>query len=715
MNVIIYIFLLGISYSSCDFSVTDGLIRTNGEKGCNITVNGQVTQTTGDTFLPGLHFGLILYRCKNVTGMIVSKLSCKDCGIFCNYNEMIEGCKQYWVPFGIGVICGLVPLIVVLIILRKVVNRIITNLIEWIVYKYDAWSDSREEKRTRNLSVRMHTRTYPKYKQPSNTKSRFLNKTTCRRAAKENVYVEILAPVNAIIASAPPDDTNVVNSLESSLKQHNKKTYPSLTNLAIGTLLLTSSIPPGDCCDNTLFVFSNGKICDSTKCIESGMYDLPLMTGSLVCFKDHLGETLRINIEKSYYRTRYALQYYTSDYVVETVSSSRCKGSGTCWNGGCHSNAILPELRSTPNGTIHGYGCESDTLGCDDWCYHQTSCTWHKWVIKTTGELVPVYARQSEIWEAVIKVDYNGIITRHRANVNNPRINLDGLMSNVPLYITSFTSESSILKNGLVTIKGYAYQATISDINMPQSDVIGDYQVSLDKESYTYNDHSIKCSASSCKTKCTAPEPKITRFSKRVTEAERLDVTTVGSIHLAEVTRPVKALVKVLLGNVNFENLLVEQAQCSIDVISTYSCIGCNVKPYAVLQAHNIKHEGIIPINSNCTFAQNFLSCSPDPYTIEITDISKTCFISMPTLNSTLIVKFEFTFIGQLDPSKPIFAKETEMDLVRGIARNEGFLTGLLGIFSTVSLIGIGSNLILRAFKVWQFSKLAKEQISLKV
>lgn len=61
---------------------------------------------------------------------------------------------------------------------------------------------------------------------------------------------------------------------------------------------------------------NNGEICDDNTCKDINMYSFPLQSDKNVYFKDYNGQIFTMNIDKSYLRTRYALEYYTSDYGI---------------------------------------------------------------------------------------------------------------------------------------------------------------------------------------------------------------------------------------------------------------------------------------------------------------------------------------------------------------------------------------------------------------
>lgn len=699
-----------------DVYCTDGAITITDLDNCSFHNNGMEYNGTGPGRMPGLFFGLIEYSCTNTKGILVSKLSCKDCGLYCNYNQMIDGCQSYWIPFltGSAIVMILLLLLCSVPKVRTFFNKIVIYIIESVMYCWTRCQDKKEMRKINQMMARNVRGVEPSFNRPINKHPKFINKINSKRATSGYLTIELstLKPLD-VVASAPEANTyDVIGEKreESNVINPTMRKYPSLTALIVGAAVLTTIPPVIDCCDNTLYISSNGKICDSTHCVEHKMYDMPLLTGSITCFKDMEGEMMKIRVDDSYWRSRYNLLYKTSDIQLDVYQTWSCKGAGECYMGKCEHNTVNKQLENERNGSIHGYGCYTNGLGCDTWCLHELSCVWYKWAMTSTGSHYPVYQKSTDLWEVVISVDYKGVITKHTVNVNNPRVNLDGIFSTMPIYVSGFSSAMKHAKNGLVIIDNIALESTVSDINMPQTDIIGDYQISLDNSTHIYNDHEVKCLSTSCSTKCMIPEPKVRRLKRRMDSAIGLEYSYVGGKYIIETKKRVNSLIRVMIGNVDFNNLQVDPAKCDIDISMTYSCIGCETSPYIVFQSTNIVSEGIVPIVSNCTLSTKFVSCSRDPYKIELMTDEKKCLINMPTLNRTVIADFEFSFKGTLDPTTSLYAVETSEQIMKTIATSPMFIQGIVGTFSTVTLITVSASLLARIIKVWQFNKLASEQ-----
>ncbi|AJG39296.1 glycoprotein precursor [Wuhan mosquito virus 1] len=652
-----------------DIEINEGVMTINYKGNCSLAFNGYNVTMTGPKEVEGLFYGLVNYRCGNNIGWLVSKVACKKCGLFCMQNEMIEGCESKVYLFIIGTVVGCLIGLIGLLTLRNKLRKWSDHLISCCLYRLVTYEDKREEERVKMLRERVATDITPKYRELPPMKAKHMDKIEGKRSVRAG--------------------------------------GSSVNNITVLSLLFMAAVAFG--CDNTLFIRSDGKVCDDKQCISTSMYQLHLQSGSVVCFKDYKGDMMRFKIDAAYIRTRYHLVYYTSEYEIKTSYTSNCKGSGSCWSGGCRDIGVHPRLRAIANSSIMGYGCETDNLGCDDWCFMKTSCTWYKWDIKSKGVYGKVYEKSSEIWEVILRIDYQNVTTRHKVNVNNPRVNLDGLMDGIPIYITSISSETDNVPNGILEYLGTGYAVKASQMNMPETDIIGDYQISLDKETYAFNMHNVKCETESCRAFCNAPEPKMTRFIRMIKRMNEVEIMNIGSGHVIETNRQISAIVGVLVGNVNLKNLQVEKAQCSLEQIGTYSCTGCAEEPYVILQAHDIKSEGILPIESNCTFAKDYISCSLDPYPLYLRDTKRSCYIHIQGLNHTMYLNFDFTFKGSLDPSKPIYNQESEMEMIKGMVSSSMFITGLISTVSMFGMVSISLSMILRIIRMYEIKRMSRD------
>ncbi|QGA87321.1 glycoprotein [Flen virus] len=456
-------------------------------------------------------------------------------------------------------------------------------------------------------------------------------------------------------------------------------------------------------CDNTLFISSTGQICELSKCYDTKMHELTLSYGSTLCFLDIKGNTMEISVSDAYDLFRSNLMYYTSDFELKTHSHSVCKGSvyDECWNGSCEKNSKHNSLSIEHDSTkVIGYGCDTDTLGCDRFCYHQTSCTYYRWMISPNGTQYPVYKIINRLWEVNLSIKYRGVIKKYNFNVNNPQINLEHAnVNNMPIIITSVSSQINMYENHIIRIGDSFINVDASHINMPETDKVGDIQISTDQKTITYNENAIICQTNSCKPTCTYPSPKINRLISRIENYGRFESKFVNSDSMIISRHRISPQVRLLIGNVDINNLKITPAHCDILVLSTYACTSCTQRPYVILTARNIKNEGLIPFTSNCTFDRNVISCNPDMYKLEVIDGSDACMIYIPSLNQTINMEFRYKYLGGLDPSTSKYSANTNIDDIIDFISNDTLLNTVGITWFGLSLTTIILSAIIKLIK----------------
>lgn len=159
----------------------------------------------------------------------------------------------------------------------------------------------------------------------------------------------------------------------------------------------------------------------------------------------------------------------------------------------------------------------------------------------------------------------------------------------------------------------------MSKINNPQTDLLEDYQIALDNKTRTYNEHNTICQFNNCHDKYKLPESKVASIIRnpKSNKLKAISFTKMRNSEIIETKSMVNANAVITLGNVKFNNLQIMPAQCKVDMILSYGCPACTLKPYAIFQSTNIKNRGILPFESNCTFNKNYVSCNDEPYKLE--------------------------------------------------------------------------------------------------
>lgn len=641
-------------------TTTHGIVTFHGFESCKIKTNGITMESTTGTF-PGWHYGLIEYTCGNTTGQIISPLKCKDCGIYCHENQMIEGCGQYALPILVGVLIGLVVAMISGLIWVKWMDDLMAKAVNWCRHKHSIKRNNKKMARLTKLSRKL--------------------KDLDQLSSSDESVEEQNEETNEVIIVKEPDAKVVYKST--------KTPYP-----VIMLLLLSLYAYSVESCDNTLFISSTGQICEFDRCFETKMHELTLTYGSTLCFRDVEGNDMKISVADAYDIFRANLVYRTGDYTINTLSHSVCKGSvyEECWNGSCNRKSKHSKLIETPgHNKVVGYGCDTDTLGCDTYCWHHTSCTYFKWVLTHNGTLYPMYKITHKLWQVDIKIKYKGKEQTHKFNINNPQVNLAHPdINNMPIIITGVTSQSNMYENHIIRIDDTFLNVDAAHINMPESDKLGDMQVSIKNDTITFNENSVHCQVNSCVATCTAPTARINRVLRNIDHYTKFESHYQNSKNKLVSKYRISPQVRLIIGNIDINNLKVSPAHCNINVISTFACTGCTLQSYAVLQADNIKTEGLMPFKSNCTFDRDTVSCNPDLYKLSVLDGSESCAIHIPALNKTLYVAFKYKYLGKLDPSSVMYSSSTDLNDVINFLGSDSVLSSIgltwLGVSIFVTL-----------------------------
>lgn len=92
------------------------VIRDNRQ--CNVSINNNdkilIDIENGEYIHNGVVFGLVSWWCDFEYGTIIKNIECKDCGIYCSYNQQFEICKTNG-PLIIGIVLGVITFVLVLL------------------------------------------------------------------------------------------------------------------------------------------------------------------------------------------------------------------------------------------------------------------------------------------------------------------------------------------------------------------------------------------------------------------------------------------------------------------------------------------------------------------------------------------------------------------------------------------------------------------------
>nr|WVD52799.1 GP [Wugcerasp virus 8] len=491
------------------------------------------------------------------------------------------------------------------------------------------------------------------------------------------------------------------------------RVYPSLTQVAVATLAIQGISSGVYGCDQTLFLNSNGKVCDKTDCQNIITYSFNLSPGRIICFRSSDNQIMSFEMADANLNYRYLLQYYTSTYDLDVTSVSNCKQAGLCYKEHCYEGAHHDIFVS--KNVTEGFSCDTEGLGCEDMCFHKYACTWYHWWISKVGTLVPVYLKSVSYWEFHLKVKFGNITSLKRFTTSTPTSDLISsqlfLKSNLPITVSSVMSETNHLLNHVIVDNNTVYEVSASDTNLPQSNKIGDLQISLSKIDMKIPNNDIRCKVYGCKAFCTTPEPALRAFrsTKKTKYYHRYSIVDNNQI---EVKIPTFMTGTINIGNVEFNHLFVEPSSCKINVIKTYGCTGCNKLPYAVMQATQIINPGVLKYDSNCTFNMPYLSCSPDYYIIVPTQHYSTCELYIPKTNITILLNFEYEFVGELSIYQTkVVESMTWSDMAVALSTNSNFIDTFTYGLVAMSGLGLVLNFGLKAIgKFFAARELAKAQ-----
>lgn len=488
------------------------------------------------------------------------------------------------------------------------------------------------------------------------------------------------------------DDDDKNGSNKSSLPK-----TPKLSNVAfIVMMVLFGLISAVIGCDSTLFIHANGKMCDSTKCMDITTFSFPIQTGSTICFDDMTDNVFKISITKTNINTHYQLVYRTSGYDLNVKHHSVCAGKGECWRDACtmgYKHSVYENLTNIP----YGNDCIWSQSGCSDNCWHGERCNYLQWSIEKKDKISNVYKATHQIWEVEIKTNYKKLASTFKLNVNNPSIDLVDFgfegFEKMPVIINSFISESVIINNHLlIDHENNVYNVRASEENMPESDIIGDLQIELFGNKTIFNKDLVSCRVEECGLKCSAPQSKLERFLSSKTK-KQYDVTdgfkyidNLNSI----VSSEVKSTMNLIIGNAEFNNLRLEKASCLFEPVMSYSCKGCSKRQYVILQAYKIKVMGIMTFTSNCNYNVDYLSCSEQPFKLINKNQVENCWIYIKRTNQTIKIKSKIEDLSQLDPTLMIINENDYRQVVSEMVSSPSFLNGIIstiGMYGAVTII----------------------------
>lgn len=412
------------------------------------------------------------------------------------------------------------------------------------------------------------------------------------------------------------------------------------TVLRLFLITLPLLIGPVCPCDYNLFISSNGMICDQREC--NGMNDIasiPMHTGKTICLSDRNDDKFTLKIVKSYDRYEYKHIYDTSEFNLESEQEKSCctaHDKPTCGMDVKYDKFIDKKDR------VQGYTCQT---GSRAGCYPEVTCSWIHWWLEPTGNVAKIYKFERHIMEETeISIQYKESIKTIKFDLNNP---FDYQLNDVHFSLVNNLKKRSYyssedFKKLVIEDNMNFFNADVSPLNFPA------YLIEINgNKSAIYSHHNVRCQAGFSQALCTAPKSFLKRFREYPTE--KLKSFEIHGEHMWVEKREIESTFDMKISSLN-----IEKAICDIEKIGGYGCIDCKQKPYVVLKANAIQKEGVIPFESNCTFNRNYVSCSPEPFMLEIKEQNSYCYLYMKSINKTFNIDTDIVIFHEMTSEDPL-------------------------------------------------------------
>ena len=439
-------------------------------------------------------------------------------------------------------------------------------------------------------------------------------------------------------------------------------------------------------------------ICEENKCFETNTYLLNIESDMKVCFNGLSSGVFALKLIDYRSVAVYNYIYKTSAYKIKVESHSLCKSYGnSCWRGYCQKSAKHPIYKENNKNTTYGYGCDiiSQYNGVCGWGY---ACVWYQWHVKLEGEQYNVYKLNYKSFEIDFELSTGDSSKKITISENKLNFHLDLDISeglHFPLSIVSTLGSEKSFSNNIVEIGNEFLDADASELNLPQTNRIGDIQI--DRRGKINLDRlSIVCNAHDEIVECAQNEPAINvlkknRKSRKFKRNEKItDYVVKRKLSLPR-------SVSIMFSHINLRSPEVTKPVCKMAVSYSYGCKECNQNPRVIITSSSIKQEGMLYFKSNCSFNKQHLSCSYKPQTLELQTDEQYCYIYMEAINATIYVNIEYEFIGEVMMNPLIYDQaESFPSLISSVASNPNFIDGIFKSFVATSSIFIFITMLTR-------------------
>lgn len=209
------------------------------------------------------------------------------------------------------------------------------------------------------------------------------------------------------------------------------------------------------------------------------------------------------------------------------------------------------------------FNCQTSSSPCDTYCFWGSTCVYSSVSIGKKDPCYKVYRQVSSIWEVVVKIATNNVTKIATMNVNNPSVLMQFTTlrtTDMPIYITNYQSEIIHTPEYVINVDNVMYPVTASSLNFPMKGEVGEFQLSTKRTTETVDPDIMKCQVDNCEVVCERRESAVDRFKAMVTSGKISKVDRHLSLNNGETTDviiPVKPVLTMTVGNVNFKNLLV--------------------------------------------------------------------------------------------------------------------------------------------------------------
>nr|DBA44214.1 TPA_asm: glycoprotein [Bunya-like virus atrichopogon] len=654
--------------------IYDGKIKSQGYDNCTFEREGiyyHWQRHMGP--IKGLWFGTIKYSCNGETGYVESELQCITSGIYNSLNDQITGCEQTWLKVVLGIMIGIFAFMIFFIVDLKyhLVTRSYQNCSKYLYYK-KLTSQDKEDAFIMKGNARL-------YHQKAEDKFADYNKDQLGKKREAN------------------------------LKAKRIKRIDKINNKFITSAVILCLIGSACSFDKTLYITTEGLYCKNSKCEKYWNTRFPLSTGSTIQFVDENDQKLTLKFENFFEINYYRAIYYTSDYIIKTISTVECyadwfMGSeSNCYDGSCKKATNFYKSsfdKFLPTDKIAGYGCAVDSLGCENkYCYIKQRCVFYKWILKEQGPRALVFLKESQGWVADFSLSHKNLTRKISVNVANimELVHMEDWKIKIPLLVSSPNYQQTYTTSKLMKYEDKYYYVEASSPNEPGRNILGDYQVDYRNSTEVFDMGSVDCEAAKCSIFCYKDDSPIKRFLKYKNNIKRPKRTEIIE-DVVIASNAVSATVDITISSEKIRELDITPAYCLFEQTHSFACTGCNEQGYISFSTKNMRTPGLITFTSNCSFDFNYVACQERPFNLYFRGQNPYCELYFLATNQTIHTSVKSIFKGTLYPFE---LQRSQYEEFMHIAESPEFLSGIFGTFMTCTALTFLSTFLFNIVKMY--------------